>query len=112
MEFCPEDALAKRAAWQIPAAVSLRPPVAQMPNGCPERATAHRSWQSSHFVRRAMTTSRNRRQSLLRLSRHAGHRQGSHNASTMKKTTLMRAEEGRFDDKGRWQMERVWNGDQ
>ena len=25
---------------------------------------------------------------------------------------LLRAEEGRFDNKGRWQMERVWNGDQ
>ncbi|KQV48867.1 glycoside hydrolase [Pelomonas sp. Root1217] len=25
---------------------------------------------------------------------------------------MLRAEEGSFDDKGRWQMERVWNGDQ
>ena len=25
---------------------------------------------------------------------------------------MLHAEEGRFDDKGRWQMERVWNGDQ
>jgi hypothetical protein len=25
---------------------------------------------------------------------------------------MLRAEQGRFDDQGRWQMERVWNGDQ
>jgi hypothetical protein len=25
---------------------------------------------------------------------------------------MLHAEEGRFDDKGRWQRERVWNGDQ
>ncbi|MBI3347290.1 MAG: DUF5597 domain-containing protein, partial [Burkholderiales bacterium] len=25
---------------------------------------------------------------------------------------LLRAEQGRFDDQGRWIMERVWNGDQ
>jgi hypothetical protein len=25
---------------------------------------------------------------------------------------MLRAEEGRFDDKGRWHMTRVWNGDQ
>jgi hypothetical protein len=25
---------------------------------------------------------------------------------------MLRVEEGRFDDQGRWQMERVWNGDQ
>ncbi len=25
---------------------------------------------------------------------------------------MLRTEQGRFDDKGRWQMERVWNGDQ
>jgi hypothetical protein len=25
---------------------------------------------------------------------------------------MLHAEEGRFDDKGHWQRERVWNGDQ